>query len=226
MESSKRKRYCYILTTEFASDSKKLVDWKANQDLIQSISWEKVFSGPSENIDNLGDDIHTVLDSLPQNGPHECLLDVLWFTDSVPRSKKIPPNLFGALKRAVEWHGATIFVMSSDSKPCSNKPMYLKELRAELIYSSDPDVTLSLLKKSLDPNLFWRGSMAFFDDSSMSFVHTDAKFELRYHSYILRKHFYSTKLDLTTQFFADFFLSKQKNLFFNITFWRNFQAVV
>ena len=65
MESSKRKRYCYILTTEFASsESKKLADWKANQDLIQSISWEKVFSGPSENIDNLGDDIHTVLDSL------------------------------------------------------------------------------------------------------------------------------------------------------------------
>ena len=94
MESSKRKRYCYILTTEFASESKKPGDWKANQDLIQSISWEKVFSGQSENIDNLGDDIHTVLDSLPQNGAHECLLDILWFTDSVPRSKKIPPNLF------------------------------------------------------------------------------------------------------------------------------------
>ena len=184
MESSKRKRYCYILTTEFANESKKPFDWKeVNRDLIQSIiSYEKVFSGPSENIDNLGDDIHTVLDSLPQNGPHECLLDILWFTDSVPRSKKIPPNLFGALKRAVEWHGATIFVMSSDSKPCSNKPMYLKELRAELIWSKDPDVTLSRLKKSLDPNLFWRGSIAFFDDSSMSFVHTDAKFELRYHS--------------------------------------------
>ena len=57
-------------------------------------------------------------------------------------------------------------------------------LRAELIWSKDPDVTLSRLKKSLDPNLFWRGSIAFFDDSSMSFVHTDAKFELRYHSYI------------------------------------------
>ena len=101
MESSKRKRYCYILTTEFASsESKKPFDWKeVNRDLIQSsISYEKVFSGPSENIDNLGDDIHTVLDSLPQNGPHECLLDILWFTDSVPRSKKIPPNLFGALK--------------------------------------------------------------------------------------------------------------------------------
>ena len=187
MESSKRKRYCYILSTFFASESKKPLDWndwkEVNRDLIQSvISYEKVFSGPSENIDNLGDDIHTVLDSLPQNGPHECLLDVLWFTDSVPRSKKIPPNLFGALKRAVEWHGATIFVMSSDSKPCSNKPMYLKELRAELIWSKDPDVTLTRLRKSLDPNLFWRGSIAFFDDSSMSFVHTDAKFELRYHS--------------------------------------------
>ena len=72
--------------------------------------------------------------------------------------------------------------MSSDSKPCSNKPMYLKELRAELIWSKDPDVTLTRLRKSLDPNLFWRGSIAFFDDSSMSFVHTDAKFELRYHS--------------------------------------------
>ena len=36
----------------------------------------------------------------------------------------------------------------------------------------------------------------------------------------LRKHFYSTKLNLTSKFFTKtvFFLSKQKNFFFNITF--------
>ena len=38
--------------------------------------------------------------------------------------------------------------------------------------------------------------------------------------HILRKHFYCTKLNLTCKFFTKFgfFLSKQKNLFFTITF--------
>ena len=38
--------------------------------------------------------------------------------------------------------------------------------------------------------------------------------------HILRKHFYSTKLNLTSKFFTKtgFFLSKQKNFSFNITF--------
>ena len=38
--------------------------------------------------------------------------------------------------------------------------------------------------------------------------------------HILRKHFYSTKLNLTSKFFTrtGFFSSKQRNFFFNITF--------
>ena len=46
--------------------------------------------------------------------------------------------------------------------------------------------------------------------------------------HILRKQFYSTKINLTSKFFTKtgFFSSNQKNFFFNITFWRNFHAVV
>ena len=42
----------------------------------------------------------------------------------------------------------------------------------------------------------------------------------RYHFYILRKHFYSTKLNLTPKLFTEtgFFMSKQKNIYFNISF--------
>jgi hypothetical protein len=38
--------------------------------------------------------------------------------------------------------------------------------------------------------------------------------------HILRKHFYSTKLNLTSKFFTktDFFSSNQKKFFFNVTF--------
>ena len=46
--------------------------------------------------------------------------------------------------------------------------------------------------------------------------------------HILRKLFYSTKLNLNCKFFTKtgFFSSNQKNFFFNITFWQNFHAVV
>ena len=45
--------------------------------------------------------------------------------------------------------------------------------------------------------------------------------------HILRKHMYSTKLNLTYLIdLLGFFLSKQNNLFFNIAFWQNFHAVV
>ena len=46
--------------------------------------------------------------------------------------------------------------------------------------------------------------------------------------HILRQHLYSTKLNLTFQFFYKNwgFSSKQKNLFFNITFWQFFHALV
>ena len=46
--------------------------------------------------------------------------------------------------------------------------------------------------------------------------------------HILRKHLYSTKLKLITKFFikTGVFLSKQKSLFFKITFWQNFHGVI
>ena len=46
--------------------------------------------------------------------------------------------------------------------------------------------------------------------------------------HILRKHSYSTKLNLTTLFFTNtvFFSSKQNNFFFHITFWQDFMLNV
>ena len=174
MEFLKRKRYCYVLRTEFASVPKTLELCKADKEVIESITWEKKWeNAPSDNIATLGDDIHTVLDDLPPNAPYDCLMDVIWFTDSVPKTKKIPPNLFGALKRAVEWHGAALLLVNSERRQNLNKFDYLKELQTELIFGTEH------LKEYLDSKLFWRGAMAFFDDSSMTFVHTDAAFELR-----------------------------------------------
>ena len=46
--------------------------------------------------------------------------------------------------------------------------------------------------------------------------------------HILRNHFYSKKLNLTSKFFTKtgFFSSNQKNYFFNIKFWQIFHSVV
>ena len=125
MEFSKRKRYCYILTTQLSSVPKKFEP----AEVIQNVPYEKVFNANSKNLESLGDEIHTTLDSLQfQNGPHDCLLDVLWFIDSVPKSKNLPPSLFGALKRAIEWNGAAIFILNSNPIQNLNKSKYLKEL--------------------------------------------------------------------------------------------------
>ena len=177
MEFYKRKRYCYILTTRFSSAPNKFETEK----VIQNVPYEKVFNADSKNLESLGDEIHTTLDSFQfQNGPHDYLLDVLWFTDSVPKSKNLPPSLFGALKRAIEWNGAAIFILNSNPIPNLNKSKYLKELKAELINNSTDNGTTAVhLKEYLDPNLYWRGSLAFFDDSLMTFINTEANFELR-----------------------------------------------
>ena len=174
MEFLKRKRYCYVLRTGFADVPKISEPCKAHSEVIESVSWEKKWENAStDGIEMLGDDIHAVLDDLPQNAPYDCLLDVLWFTDAVPKDRKIPSNLFGALKRAVEWHGAAIHVVTAERRQDLNKFNYLKELKAELIFD------ISDLQEYLRSKLFWRGVIAFFDDSSMSFVHTNTAYELR-----------------------------------------------
>lgn len=126
---------------------------------------------PSNNLEELSDNLHSALDSLPLNGPYEYILDVIWLTDTVPSSRKIPPCLYGSLKRAVDWHDASVFLLSSklDSK---SFPNYLKDLRAELL-SNHP----ICLQEALDPTVLWRGSLGFFEEASMDFV-SMGKFEL------------------------------------------------
>ena len=150
----KRDRFCLIAATKFASsNNKEEQPWLDQYKLIQNASYDKVFL-PIESIkddpDKISDEIHKVLDSLPQYGPHEYLLDVLWLTEHIPNSKKLPPVLFGAFKRAVEWHGAALGVM------CSNKghqrpTSYIKELHGDIITGS--------LAEYLDKNLRWRGTL-------------------------------------------------------------------
>ena len=176
-EIQKRERYCYIVCTKFSSGkgSLNLEPWKSIQESLQKVSYEKVITSwktfdatkkpeAASNLDEVSSDIHAFLDNLSQNGSHEYMLDIILLTDVVPGSKKMPGNLFGSFKRAVEWHGASILIMSnkSDAKYSS----YLHELSVN-VTSMDPEN----LQDFIDSNLFWRGTLAFFDDSNMSYLH-------------------------------------------------------
>ena len=125
--TSSRKRFCFALATKFGPSKAilKQEQWANFADIVQKVKWEKMatswrggeFSGEKtpdfcENpAGKMADFLHSNLDALPQNGGHEYLLDILWITDTLPSVKKLPPCLFGALKRAVEWHGAAIYVV-------------------------------------------------------------------------------------------------------------------
>ena len=125
-----------------------------------------------DDVEKLSENLHQMLDDLPGYGPHESLLDIFWLTDCVPSNRKMPLSLFGALKRSLEWHGASIFVLSAKLDGKTN-PSFLKDLRAELMSSEE-----SCLQEILDPGTIWRGSLAFFDDADMNFVCSGSQFEL------------------------------------------------
>ncbi|XP_040579352.1 uncharacterized protein [Lepeophtheirus salmonis] len=114
-----------------------------------SSSWsEAPEDHPTFNLDseleikNLSEYIHVSLDDLPTE--ESFTLDILWQHDLA--REEIPIPLFGALKRAVEWHGALI-------------RFYGGFLHTPLAQYLTP-ATLDDLKPCL-----WRGNLSFYDSS-------------------------------------------------------------
>ena len=100
--------------------------------------------------------VHEALDTCPS--PSTCLLSVLWLCDTVPDQPCAP--LYGALARAVSWHGASVTVVTKAQ--VSSPPSWLATLRAELMpqpYLCD----CHGLREYVSPSLAWRGSLAFSD---------------------------------------------------------------
>jgi len=139
MHLPKRKRLCYILKSNFTNKPElSLEKWQNFVEQIQNFPFDQVYTSWNSKLesgkipsnckigDELAEKIHQKLDTLPNNGPHEYLLDILWFTDGLP--KKII-NLYGALKRSVEWHGASLNIISDDFQASK----YSKDLRAKII---------------------------------------------------------------------------------------------
>ena len=170
MHLPKRKRLCFIIKSNF--NAKKEISFEKWSEIclqIQNLPYDQILTSWTKNLDSqnipenckngdeLSEIIHQKLDTLPVYGPHEYLLDILWITDDFPK-KCI--ELYGALKRSVEWHGASLFIVSDSIQENSK---YVKDLRANII--SNPEK----LGEILNEKLYWRGSLAIFDDETMRF---------------------------------------------------------
>ncbi len=199
---SDRKRFGIVLSTKFHSSSKASLKESEWQDLCQKclgqIQWTGIYTNWSNSnhwvksssssgstladalptfgndCEKYATDLHLLMDHLPKYGPNEFLLDIVWITDGLPAVKKLPISLFGALKRAVDWHGAAVTVIVPKSEDLDKDFCYLKELKAERISLS---AALESLSEFVDPSIFWRGSIAFFNEEDMSFENLDG-FEL------------------------------------------------
>ena len=170
MHLPKRQRICYVLKSKFLSSKPEisLDQWKSFYKQIQDVQFDQILSNFETQLsdqklplnckdgDELSDKIHAKLDTLPHHGPHEYLLDIVWITDGYP--KKLH-ELYGALKRSVEWHGASIFIICNDLE--LNK--HAKDLQAKVLSSQEN------LSAQLNPNLYWKGSLAIFDDEALKF---------------------------------------------------------
>ena len=170
MHLPKRQRICYVLKSKFLSSKPEisLNNWKSFYNQIQDVQFDQILSNfetklsdqklplNCKNGDELSDKIHAKLDTLPHHGPHEYLLDIVWITDGYPKRFH---DLYGALKRSVEWHGASIFIICNDLE---HNP-HTKDLQAKVLSSHDN------LSVQLNPNLYWKGSLAIFDDEALKF---------------------------------------------------------
>jgi len=122
-------------------------------------------------LDELADQIHSCLDLLPAPGTY--LLDILWLCDTPPG--EFPPALYGALKRAVAWHGAMLSVIMEENMGV-DVPSWFLPLRAEILPMSMLCACHSL-SEFLCPHLAWRGNLAFYNQEDFD-VLTIQGFEL------------------------------------------------
>ena len=190
MQLPKRQRICLVFKSKFHSAKPELTldTWKSFWNQIGKVQYDKILGENQEKLsdqklpfnckngDELSEKIHAKLDTLPNHGPHEYLLDLVWITDGLP--KKFA-DLYGALKRSVEWHGASIFIICNDDKlENPNWKKYAKQLQAQVLPIQDCP-----LEVNLNANLYWKGSMCIFDEEALKFQNIGLKtqqFELNW----------------------------------------------
>ena len=106
--------------------------------------------------------LHGLLDLLPAHLAFQ--LDLVWLAEAAHAADRTPVGVYGALKRAVRWHGAAVTVLVNGiiSKGGNSNP-FLEDVRADvrrLGVDGPPDF--------LRPNVFWRGALAFYDDAAFA----------------------------------------------------------
>lgn len=111
--------------------------------------------------DELSEQIHSCLDLLPAPGTY--LMDILWLCDTPP--SEFPPALYGALKRAVAWHGAMLTVIMEEHTGL-DVPSWFHTLRAEILPMSML-CDCHNLSEFLCPDLAWRGNLSFYNQEDL-----------------------------------------------------------
>ena len=92
------------------------------------------------------------------------LLSLLWLCDSPPPA--LEPALYGALERAVRWHSAQLSIISLVE---AASPPWQETLRADTLPASYL-CECHGLQEFLSPSLVWRGGLAFYDETELSFL--------------------------------------------------------
>ena len=134
--------------------------WTSSPDLTSS----QPFTLSPAGLSSLADCLHSMLDSLP--APGSSLLSLLWLCDSPPPA--LEPALYGALSRAVRWHSAQLSIISLAETGRDSQP-WQAALRADSLPASYL-CHCHGLQEFLPPSLVWRGSLAFYDETALSFL--------------------------------------------------------
>lgn len=148
-------RYGAILDPDHSSDSELLFSrlpwtyfwscpsvkvWSSKKSISCGCQSEEI-----RDLDEIVQDLHSLLDKLPSNGPSEYLLDIV-----VNRVPTLSPGLYGVLKRCSTWHNAKIVLVAPNDQ-------YLGLDDIDFV-ALDSFVKVQAVLKS---NLVWRGSLEF-----------------------------------------------------------------
>ena len=97
--------------------------------------------------------LHTLLDLMPKSGPIGATFDIVWIAPSAPGALlDNRPDIYGAFKRAVDWHNARLIVVHVDGG-------IMDELPPDL--NARPVTLLSQLDCVLHRFMVWRGELPF-----------------------------------------------------------------
>jgi len=134
----------------------------------------KWFSDPLK----MTDLIHSLLDVLPSTGPSGYLLDLVWIvSENQDPSRFVAPLLWGALRRAVEWHNASVLIVVVAEQAAERNGEQLlgkwsgfdplvEELNAKVVSINEAAKNMDDV---LSSEMVWRGGMETYNEADHAF---------------------------------------------------------